>query len=310
MNLSDTAIGLRNVARASANGHAVPYQQALKINDDNTTIPGSYTFSGAHTWSGVQTYTAINIALAATTMTALAGGAQAGTALASQYNNFTVVATAKDSAQLPVGVLGKRITVRNSATSKLPMVVFGQTGANIGNGAANNGVAIAYGEEVTFTAISSTVWRTNVTAVDVVTGVITEERTISAAEIVGTAAGDLGHANGVTLVEAPGAGYALCFIQAIAIYDHATADYTGGGNDTSIRLGGGGAAITGIVTAANLLGASADAIVRFDPLAAAALPVTANVAIAMVSTTAWTQPGTAAGVLRVQTSYSLHRTGL
>ena len=140
--------------------------------------------------------------------------------------------------------------------------------------------------------------------------VMTALTTLTATEIVGTSAGDLGHASGATLVAAPGAGYALIFLNAIAIYDYATAAYTGGGDDTSIRLGGGGAAITGIVTSANLLGAAGDKIVRFDPLTSAALPVTANVAISMVSTTAWTQPGTAAGVLRVYTTYAKVATGL
>lgn len=134
--------------------------------------------------------------------------------------------------------------------------------------------------------------------------------TLTATEIVGTAAGDLGHANGATLVAAPEAGFALQFVSAIAIYDFGVAAYTGGGNDTSIRLGGGGAAITGVVTSANLLGAAGDKIVRFDPLSTAALPVTENVGISLTSTTAWTQPGTAAGVLRVYTTYRVIATGL
>ncbi len=134
--------------------------------------------------------------------------------------------------------------------------------------------------------------------------------TLTATTIVGTAAGDLGHADGVALVAAPGAGFALQFIRAIAIYDYDTAAYTGGGDDTSIRLGSGGAAITGIVTSANLLGAAGDKIVRFEPLAAAALPVSVNVAISINSTTAWTQPGTAAGVCRIYTTYRIITTGL
>lgn len=147
----------------------------------------------------------------------------------------------------------------------------------------------------------------NVAGSGVETTVLT---TLTATTIVGTSAGDLGHASGVELVAAPGAGFALQFIRAIAIYDFATAAYTGGGDDTSIRIGGGGAAITGIVTSANLLGASGDKIVRFDPLAAAALPVTANAGISINSTTAWTQPGTAAGVVRIYTTYRVITTGL
>lgn len=260
--------------------------------------------------TGASTFGAVNTYKGSTTLTALAGGAQAGTALAAEYNNFTVVASALDSAQLPVAALGKRVIVRNSATSKLAMVVFGQTGASIGNGATNASVVLGYGEEVVYTAISATVWRTNVSSIDVASSVITEEVTITATEIVGTAAGDLGHANGVILVNAISSAYALEFLSAVVVYDYATAAYTGGGDDTSIRLGGGGAAITGVVTSANLIGAAGDKVARFSPLSTAALPVSVGVAISMNSTTAWTQPGTAAGVLRVKTSYRIHKTGL
>ena len=139
---------------------------------------------------------------------------------------------------------------------------------------------------------------------------ITVLTTLVAATIAGTAAGTLGNANGVVLVAAPTSAYALQFIRAIAIYDFNTAAYTGGGNDTSIRLGSGGAAITGIVTSANLLGAVGDKIVRFDPLTTAALPVSVGVAISINSTTAWTQPGTAAGVVRIYTTYRVITTNL
>ena len=134
--------------------------------------------------------------------------------------------------------------------------------------------------------------------------------TLTASTIVGTTAGTLGHASGVELVAAPTSAYALQFVRAVAIYDYATAAYTGGGNDTSIRLGSGGAAITGIVTSANLLGAAGDKIVRFDPLSTAALPMSVGVAISINSTTAWTQPGTAAGVCRIYTTYRVITTGL
>ena len=139
---------------------------------------------------------------------------------------------------------------------------------------------------------------------------ITVLTTLTAATIVGTTAGTLGHASGVNLVAAPSSAYALVFVRAVAIYDFATAAYTGGGNDTSIRLGSGGAAITGVVTSANLLGAAGDKIVRFEPLATAALPVSVGVAISINSTTAWTQPGTAAGVCRIYTTYRVVTTGL
>ncbi len=98
--------------------------------------------------------------LAATSLTALAGGAQAGTALSLRYNNFTTVATASDSAQLPVAVLGKVIKVKNSAA--LPMAVFGQTGDTINGAAANASVLVGAGQEIEFKAISGTAWLTSV----------------------------------------------------------------------------------------------------------------------------------------------------
>ena len=153
----------------------------------------------------------------------------------------------------------------------------------------------------------------NATALGNVTGSgqeFTVLTTLTASTIVGTGAGTLGHASGVELVAAPGTGFMLQFIRAIAIYDFATAAYGGGGNDTSIRLGSGGAAITGVVTSANLLGAAGDKIVRFDPLSTAALPVSVNVPISINATTAWTQPGTAAGVCRIYTTYRVITTGL
>jgi len=134
--------------------------------------------------------------------------------------------------------------------------------------------------------------------------------TLTAATIVGTSAGTLGHANGVNIVTAPTSAFTLQFVSAVVIYDFATAAYTGGGDNTSIRIGSGGAAITGIVTSANLLGAAGDKIVRFEPLSTAALPMSVGVSISINSTTAWTQPGTAAGVVRIYTTYRIITTGL
>jgi len=243
----------------------------------------------------------------ATGLTALAGGAQAGTAITEEYNNFTTVATALDSAQLPVAELGLRITIRNSST--LPMAVFGQTGVTIDDGSANGSIVIAPNRTVVFEAISATAWKSSVGTVKV-SDIITQEITLTATEIVGTAAGDLGHASGAILVAGVSSAYAMEFVSAVAIYDFATAAYTGGGNDTTINIGSGGAILTGVVTAANLLGAAGDKIVVFNQLATAALPLSVGTGLSMNSVTAWTQPGTAAGVLRVQVSYRLHLTGL
>ena len=49
-------------------------------------------------------------------------------------------------------------------------------------------------------------------ATDTVSQIYSTEVTLTAAEIVGTAAGDIGHANGATIVAAPASGFALEFL--------------------------------------------------------------------------------------------------
>jgi len=131
---------------------------------------------------------------------------------------------------------------------------------------------------------------------------------ISAADITATDAGKLGHAAGVPLVADPGANKVVDLISAVMIYDFDTAAYTAGGNITVNSNGG--AALTGTVTAANSLGASTDKIVRFVPLSTGGVALTANKGLNLVSSAAFTQPGTAAGVVRVKVLYRVITTGL
>lgn len=133
--------------------------------------------------------------------------------------------------------------------------------------------------------------------------------TISSANITGTSAGQLGHANGVVLVAAGGAHVINEFVSAIIIVDFATAAYTGGGN-TGIKIGGGGAALSGVVANTVIVQASADIIQQFVPLAATALTPTENTSLNLVTASAPTQPGTAAGVIRWICTYRQHATGL
>jgi hypothetical protein len=133
--------------------------------------------------------------------------------------------------------------------------------------------------------------------------------TLTATEIVGTAAGDIGHASGATLVTNASSAYTLEFVSAVAVYDFATAAYTGGANDLVVAIGSGGAAISGVCSTANLLGAAGDKIVYFLPLATAAVPMSVGTGISLRGT-AYTQPGTAAGVVRVYTTYRVITTGL
>lgn len=131
--------------------------------------------------------------------------------------------------------------------------------------------------------------------------------TLTATEIVGTSAGDIGHASGATLVAAPGAGYALQLISAFFVYDFATAAYTGGANDAVIAYGAGAAATTAI-TAANLLTAAGDKLLTLGPIDTEVVPV-ANAPLSLRGT-AYTQPGTAAGVLRCYITYRTITTNL
>lgn len=133
------------------------------------------------------------------------------------------------------------------------------------------------------------------------------EVTLTATEIVGTAAGDIGHASGAVLMAAPGAGKVIEFISAVPIYDYDTAAYTGGGDDLVIKQGS--VTLTTPIAKADLLGAAGDKIAQVNALSASDQALTANTGLNLVGT-AYTQPGTAAGVLRVKIAYRIHTTGL
>jgi hypothetical protein len=130
------------------------------------------------------------------------------------------------------------------------------------------------------------------------------------ANVIGTSAGQLGHANGVELVASPGAGYVLELVSAIVIWDYDTAAYGGGGNVT-INIGGGGAALTGVVANSASFGAGADKIIQFNPLAAVVNQLTADKGLNLVAASAFTDGGgTVAGVIRGFVAYRVHATGL
>ena len=136
----------------------------------------------------------------------------------------------------------------------------------------------------------------------------TADVTITSAEMVGTAAGDLGHAGGVVLVAAPAAGYALQFVSAVLVYDYDTAAYTGGtGDDLVVSLGT--TEVSSPVADADLVLAAADKIVQISALSAGDIALT-EASTLNLSCTALTQPGTAAGVIRAKVTYNLIKTGL
>ncbi|NJO07985.1 MAG: hypothetical protein HC876_22075 [Chloroflexaceae bacterium] len=90
-------------------------------------------------------------------------------------------------------------------------------------------------------------------------------KTLTATQIVGAAAGDVGSTAGAELVAAPGAGYVLQLVNAVLIYDYATAAYTGGGDDNVIQNGDGAVALTAVIAGADLLEATGDKIVQVTP---------------------------------------------
>jgi hypothetical protein len=92
-------------------------------------------------------------------LTALAGGGQTGaTPVRSGFNTFTTVATANDSAILPVDVLGKTVTVIN--TTATSMNVFPATGDTINDLSANTAIAVEAGATTQFFGVTTTNWRT------------------------------------------------------------------------------------------------------------------------------------------------------
>ena len=132
----------------------------------------------------------------------------------------------------------------------------------------------------------------------------TVSKTLTSAEIVGTSAGDIGATAGAELVAAPGAGKIIEFVSAILSYDYDTAAYTGGGDDLVIRQGT--TAMTAPIAKADLLADTEDDIAYVNALSAGDIKVTANSALNLFAGTAYTQPGTAAGVLRVVCNYRIH----
>jgi len=125
--------------------------------------------------------------------------------------------------------------------------------------------------------------------------------TLTPTTIVGTGAGSLGHTAGVVLVAAAPTGYINQFISATLSYTFGTAAYTGGGNDVVIRQGT--TAVSGIITAANFLTAAADKVQQLPCLAAAGVLTTKESTLNIFATTAYTQPGTAAGTCKVHVLY-------
>ena len=99
----------------------------------------------------------------ATGLTALAGGGQSGaTKLTGNINRITTVATAADSALLPAGTVGKRVSVFNATANST--TIYPQTGESIGTGAANAGFAVGAGKGAVFECVAGGLWNVSLGA--------------------------------------------------------------------------------------------------------------------------------------------------
>jgi hypothetical protein len=126
---------------------------------------------------------------------------------------------------------------------------------------------------------------------------------ISAAQIVSTAAGNLGHTAGVPLVPDPGAGKMIELVSLVFKYTRLTASYTGGGNITVNTRGG--TALTGVISAANSLLNAASRLYLMVPLAASGTLFVENRGLNLVSSAAFTNSGSAAGTLKIIVNYRI-----
>ena len=132
--------------------------------------------------------------------------------------------------------------------------------------------------------------------------VITEDITLDYNTIVGTAEGQIGHANGAVLI--PGeTGYVLQLLGAVLFFTYGTSAYTAGGDDLVISHEN-GTAMTPVILKADLLGAAANKITMVAPVSSADFPLTDGKPLSLRGT-AYTRT-TATGTLTVRLTYIKH----
>lgn len=97
-------------------------------------------------------------------LTALVGGAQAGTSVADYaISRFTTVTSGNDSAQLPKAKAGRMRIVINAAAANA-LAVFPQSGESINALSADASFSVAANKMVMFACAVDGVWNTNLTA--------------------------------------------------------------------------------------------------------------------------------------------------
>ena len=110
--------------------------------------------------------------------------------------------------------------------------------------------------------------------------------------------------NGLTVVPAAAAGFVNILHKLVVSYTFKTAAFTGGGN-TTVNIGGGGAALTGLIATTSLWQSASSVIYEFKPLSTVATPMTTAAAISLKTASAITNPGTAAGSCKIYCWYSV-----
>ena len=192
----------------------------------------------------------------------------------------------------------------NLAVSQGDLLYWDDSAKELTKTSSNTPVAVAAVTAVTASTVVRAVLRPGYSAAVDQTLIKYATVSIPAADITATTAGKLGHADGVPLVADPGSGKLVELISAVMSFTYGAAQYGGGGN-VSINSNG-GSALTGVVSNANSLAAAADKIVQFVPLAAAGNAQTANKGLNLVAASAFTQPGTATGTVKVFVTYRIH----
>lgn len=222
-------------------------------------------------------------------------------------NSRLVVCVADTVYQAPLHVMGQAegdMFVRDSITWN---VIPAKTAGNVlvGDGTDVHSVAlsgaIASISAAGVVALSPTGLPASV--LQIATG------TIDKAHIIGTSAGDLSHASGYPVVAGVGAHNVPEFISAILIYDYAGQGYANGGN-LSIGHSAGGSTVSGVVSAANSLGAAADKVCYLTADVPTNNALVEGAGLNICTSGAFTDAGASAGVLRYIVLYRVHATGL
>lgn len=158
-NTGNTNVTISNALHGQASVYSIPDGGQATSNfiiSNSATTQTIATGSLAMTL-GYFTQSAVN------GLTALVGGAQAGTALTRQINRVTTVASAADSVQLPAATAGRVVTVINAAAANA-MAVFPQTGEIINALAANASLSVAANKTITFYCALAGTWNSLLTA--------------------------------------------------------------------------------------------------------------------------------------------------